>query len=418
MTYIADDLDNPDAVTLEDLDFGYKSAKATVAQGRSIVLHPNEQKKVPVFSITELANMFGVDQEQMRKRYFYLVSRDESMPKGWLKNASGELVPYDGSVKSKVVFRPDDLPKLIAGLYPSWTRPKGTQGIVITVCNFKGGVTKSTSSLTIAQGLSLRGLRVLLIDLDPQATMTKWSAIKPVGIGDTCANLYVNLKGDIKDLIQPTYWPGIDLIPSHDELQTAESSFASVIKQRQRSTIEFVPAQIRKLRADYDAIIIDTPPSLNHLTLSALFSSDGVVMPIVPSNPDVESAANFWKLYIDTCRVMQIDIKAELFQFARVLIAKTDKNQSNQNMIDWINKSYSHAIKVFKTTIPRAEAVSRSADAFGTVFDEVDETSRSKKFGRDQMRARYSGVVSELADLIYAAWRREEAKNLLSRKSS
>lgn len=419
MQYTEADLINPNAVTLEGLVNTFIDAQSAINIGRKQLLPPNANKQGPYFGFSDLAQVFQVDGERLRKRYNY-ATKINALPSGWLRTPDGQLVPNTG--KGKVLFTPTEISKIVAALFPECTRGPGVHGVVISICNFKGGVTKSTTAQTTAQGLSLKGMRVLVIDLDPQGTTTKWMADRRIEPKDCCVDLFNNdIKGTLSKYIIPTYWPGIDLVPAHDYLQGAELYFSKSLQEKDeaklRESLMHFPNEVRKLRAEYDVIIIDTPPSLNNLTLAAMFCSDGLLMPLPPSNPDIESAAHFWKLYIDTCKAQRVPLDAELFKFVRVQITKSDKTKvATQNMIEWIRKSYGG--KVMNTIIPNSAAVGRAAEAFGTVFDDsqVQDISRSQKAARDQMRALYSQTADEIATLIYGCWRREAAQIALASK--
>ena len=404
-----DSLVNPDATTLEGLEDISNHAKAALIKGKQQMLQPDAEKSAPKISLSELAAVYETDYDKFRKRFAYQASLGKELPIGFVKNSDGDLVEYDGKTKTKVLYPLTDISKIVKALYPQWTRPDGVDGVVVTICNYKGGVTKSTTTVSYAQVLTLRGLKVLVIDFDPLGTSTKWLATKPITREECCVNLFAEQEGSLRDYILPSYWPGIDLVPAHQLLQNVESHFHNLLHSSGPSSVQYVPKEIVKLKADYDVILIDTPPSLNNLTLSALFSSDGIVMPLVPSNPDIESASDFWRLYIDTCRVMGIQASHELFQFVRILISKADmSSKSTQNMIDWINNSYPN--KVMRTQIPKAAAVATAADSFGTVFDDASDLSRGAKTSRDQMRAIYASSTSELASLIYGIWQRESSR--------
>ncbi|MEQ6436290.1 AAA family ATPase [Comamonas sp. w2-DMI] len=404
------ELPHPDEVSLNGLVDIWATAQAAMQEGKTRMLSPNAHKIPPTWSLGDLAQVYGEDYDKLRKRLAYKASRGGSdLPVGWFKSPDGELTPNDGSTKGRVVYKLAEVALIVKALFPDWVRPDGVDGVVVTICNYKGGVTKSTSTLAFAQVLSLRGLKVLVIDLDSQATTTKWLVTKHVREEDSCIKIFAEQAGSLKDYIMPTYWPGIDVIPAHDLIQTAESHYHNLLTNVGPESVQYFPKEVRKLCSEYDVILIDTPPSLNNLTLSALFSSDGLVMPIVPSNPDIESASNFWRLYIDTCKALGVSGDAVLFQFVRILISKADMAlSSTQNMINWIQESYPG--KVMKTHITKTAAVARAADSFGTVFDEAKDLTRSAKVARDQMRSLYISGAAELAQLIYTCWDKAKAK--------
>jgi len=139
----------------------------------------------------------------------------------------------------------------------------------------------------LAQGLSLRGHRVLVIDTDPQGSLTTLHGILPeteVSEDMTIASLCDGSETDITYAIRSTYWDGIDLVSAAPSLYQAE--FALPARQMQSRDFEFwnvLRNGLAAVRSIYDVIIIDTPPSLSYLTINALWAANGIVVPVPPS---------------------------------------------------------------------------------------------------------------------------------------
>jgi len=140
---------------------------------------------------------------------------------------------------------------------------------VISIGNHKGGVGKTTSVINIGAGLSKLGKGVLLVDLDPQASLSQ-----SLGITDPKENIYGALRGSYR--ITPLQIvPGLDLIPSTLDLSGAEVELSGEAGR------EFILKElITPLEGSYDYIIIDTPPSLGLLTINALTASGEILIPL------------------------------------------------------------------------------------------------------------------------------------------
>ena len=403
-------LHNEDAVSLEGIDDLFSQSSAALKVGRQQMLKPNAEKQVPHFSYSEIEYVTKIEAELMRKRVSYFEKKGRDVPMGYVRDLNGNIVlaseANNEKNRRKIIFPPQEVKKIIQLLHPEWMRPEGVDGFVIGICNFKGGVSKSTTTLTLAQAMSLRGMRVLIVDLDPQATSTKWKTVVHIEEHHTCLDLFKDRSGSLKDKVLPTYWPGIDLIPAHDALQKAEFYFTQTLKEGGHEQLYFFPRELRKLTAEYDLIVIDTPPSLNNLTLSALFASDGLVMPLPPSNPDLESAANFWRMYRDTLQQLDVDPQETIFQFVKVMITKVENNKSSQNMIEWMEKSYGPMLA--KTKIAKSAAISSAADSFGTVYDVALGGAAKSRHGRDAARNLYDDFAAEIAEKIYLYWARQK----------
>ena len=210
-------------------------------------------------------------------------------------------------------------------------RPTGQRAIAIAVANFKGGVSKTTSSMILAQGLSLRGHRVLAIDIDPQGSMTTLHGILPetdVSEDMTISPLCHGETTDITPAIRSTYWNGIDLVAAAPFLFSAEFALPSM--QMRDTTVRFwnvLNAGIESVRDLYDIIIIDTPPSLSYVTINGLWAADGIVVPIPPSGLDFASSAQFWSLLADlggNLDQQETDGSKKSFDFLHVLLSRVD----------------------------------------------------------------------------------------------
>ena len=140
---------------------------------------------------------------------------------------------------------------------------------VITLANFKGGVGKTTSAINIGAGLSNRGKRTLLIDLDPQFNLTQ-----SLGIVEPERTIYESITGK-KDLQPIPVTNKLDLIASSLDLIKAEIELSSEFKR------EFILSKLLEpIKANYDFIIIDCPPALGLLTLNSFVASDLIFIPI------------------------------------------------------------------------------------------------------------------------------------------
>lgn len=148
------------------------------------------------------------------------------------------------------------------------------EATVIALANQKGGVAKSTSVFNLAAALHRLGHSVLMIDLDPQASLSIMSGIDVARLKTSIYNLLIETGIDPKGVILKTP-AGPDIIPSTIDLSGAELEL-----EREYRPAEVLKAVVASLQADYDYILIDCPPSLGNLTLNGLAAADEVIIPI------------------------------------------------------------------------------------------------------------------------------------------
>jgi chromosome partitioning protein len=156
-------------------------------------------------------------------------------------------------------------------------RPLTTHGNarVMSMCNQKGGVGKTTTTINLGAALAEYGRKVLLVDFDPQGSLSVGLGLNPHEMDFTIYNLLMQRDVTLDDVIVPSGVPGMDLLPSNIDLSAAEVQLVHEVAREQTLQRVLAPAI-----ADYDVILIDCQPSLGLLTVNALTASDGVIVPL------------------------------------------------------------------------------------------------------------------------------------------
>ena len=146
---------------------------------------------------------------------------------------------------------------------------------IIAMCNQKGGVGKTTSTINLGAALAEQGRRVLLVDLDPQGALSVGLGIPSLQLDRTIYNALMERDTTLADVRVSTGVPGMDLVPSNIDLSAAEVQLVSEVAREQ--TLMRVLGPVRQ---QYDYILIDCQPSLGLLTVNALTAAQGVIIPL------------------------------------------------------------------------------------------------------------------------------------------
>ncbi len=180
-----------------------------------------------------------------------------------------ELPPADPGPELGPTGRPlPDLPD---------PEPVTTHGpaVVIAMCNQKGGVGKTTTTINLGAALAEFGRKVLLLDFDPQGSLSVGLGINPHTLELSIYNLLLGRDATLDEVIQPTVMDGVDIMPANIDLSAAEIQLVSEVAREQ--TLQRL---LRRVRDRYDFILIDCAPSLGLLTINALTAADKVIMPL------------------------------------------------------------------------------------------------------------------------------------------
>jgi chromosome partitioning protein len=146
---------------------------------------------------------------------------------------------------------------------------------VLALCNQKGGVGKTTSTINLGAALAEFGRRVLLVDFDPQGALSVGLGVAPHQLDRTVYNLLMERGVSIDDVVLKTGVPGLDLLPSNIDLSAAEVQLVNEVAREQS-----LARVLRPVLAEYDFVLIDCQPSLGLLTVNALTAADGVIVPL------------------------------------------------------------------------------------------------------------------------------------------
>jgi chromosome partitioning protein len=211
----------------------------------------------------------------------------------------------------------------------------------ICVVNQKGGVGKTTTAINIASYLSEHGKKTLLIDLDPQANATSGIGLSQDKISGSIYHLLLD-SGKIKDVLYPTAFENLHIIPSSRDLSGAEVELVSHVS---RETI--LRKLLKPIREHYDYIIMDCPPSLGLLTLNGLVAADRAIIPLQCEYFALEGIAGL----VNTVKMVKESFNSDL-EIAGIVLTMFDKRTAlNHQVVENARRFFKGL--VFETIVPR-----------------------------------------------------------------
>ncbi len=148
-------------------------------------------------------------------------------------------------------------------------------GRIIAMCNQKGGVGKTTSTINLGASLAEYGRRVLVVDFDPQGAASVGLGVNPHELERTIYNVLMERGVEAKDVIAPTHVDGLDLLPANIDLSAAEVQLVGEVARE-----SVLARALRPVVDDYDVVLIDCQPALGLLTVNALTAAHGVLIPL------------------------------------------------------------------------------------------------------------------------------------------
>ena len=234
----------------------------------------------------------------------------------------------------------------------------------IAIANQKGGVGKTTTVVNLAAALAARRRPVLVVDLDPQAHATLGLGLeKKQGV-----SLYSALAGrcDVADVIQPTKWNGLNVIPSEVDLAGAELEFS--MREDRLEMIRNVLAPVKESGA-FDYILLDCPPSLGIVMTSALAASDGVLIPIQAEFLAMDGLA----LITSSLDRIRRGVNPNLDLNGIVFTMVNGAARLTHDVMEEVRRHFGD--KVYETVIPRNVRVSE-APSMGTPVVYLDPRSK------------------------------------------
>jgi len=243
---------------------------------------------------------------------------------------------------------------------------------IISIINQKGGVGKTTTVINLAAGLSMKGKKILVIDLDPQGNATTGLGLSNAVSSDTTIYSVLNGNKQILEVIQNTSFENLNLITSNVDLSGLEIETAGDSRRAFKLKDELTTI-LNDSRASYDYILIDCPPSLSLLTVMALVASDALVVPLQTEFFALEGLTQLMK----TIERIKNNLNPEL-SIRGILLTMYDRRNKLSGEVEREARNYFKE-KVYNSVVPRnvrlSEAPSHGVPVL--IYDKACSGSKS-----------------------------------------
>jgi chromosome partitioning protein len=365
---------------------------------------PTAEKTLRNFQVSEAAKLLGVNSGYLRN-----LSLDGKGPEPQV-TASGRRSYSAEQIKALRHYL-DETGRSSKRYVPA--RREGEHLQVVAVVNFKGGSGKTTTAAHLAQHLALRGHRVLAIDLDPQASLSSLHGFQPefdVGVDETLygAIRYDGAARPLRDIIKKTNFPGLDIVPGNIELMEFEYDTPRVLAMKsapadERLFFTRLEDALRPVADEYDVVVIDCPPQLGYLTMSALCTATAVLITVHPQMLDVMSMCQFLLMMGDLLSHLKKAGGNMGYDWLRYLITRYEPSDGPQTqMVSFLRSLFGQHVLI--NPMLKSVAISDAGITKQTLYEVERRQFTASTY--DRAMESLDAVNGEIEQLIHASWGR------------
>ena len=348
---------------------------------------PGEKKSLKFWKMKEACKMIGRSEAFLRK----------------LENEHPSFTPYKDKNGTRK-FSLSLINKIRDYSKTRIKRPKNSNPIILSISNFKGGVAKSTTTLHFIQKCALLGLRCLVVDLDPQATLSLGFGFVPdinVKESDTIKPALIDDPKYILDIKQSTYFDGIDIIPGNLSLSNLEMQLSDfTLQQKQLNYLGMPNMRLKEalkiVSSDYDIIALDCGPNLGMLTINSVSASNALLVPIPPMMSDFGSFVTF----AGTLSILFEQIKKS-FTFFKILLTKHPESKESKQLELLIRQKF--GTYIMQKSILNSVEVEKASSVFSSIYEIHNKSTKPLKRALES----FDDVFLEIMDAFIEIWELE-----------
>ncbi len=356
---------------------------------------PAARRELRRFPTGEAARLIGITDAYLRQ----LILSDEG------------LEPEKGPAGRRqfTLAQINDVRRHLARTRPGYLRHRrtGEHLPVLAVTNVKGRSGKTTVAAHLAQYLALQGYRVLAVDLDPQAALSGLFGCRPeldVGVSQT---LYGAVRRDggerpLGEIVRPTHFPGIDLVPGHLELMACEHG-GPLSAAMPEGAVGRVAEALAGVSGRYDVVVVDCAPQLGVLTLGALCAATGILVTVQPQMLDLAGMSGSLRMTADLLGAVREAGGDLRHDFLRYLVTRYEPNDGPQTQIVGLLRAL-FGEQVMTHAVPLACAIAQAGASGRTLYEAGREGATRQAY--DRAVEALDAVNAEIAGEIVRAWGR------------
>ncbi len=361
---------------------------------------PESRKTLRKFHPAEVSELTGISMSNLRTRH-----------------QEGDFPDVETDTRGRRLYSAEDIDKIRHVMARTGRngetylpgRREGDALQIISIVNFKGGSSKTTTAIHLAQRYALRGYRVLAVDMDPQASLTTMFGYRPEIELAESGTIYDALKYEnpapLSQVVRKTYFHNLDLAPAGLLLSEYETETAYALQHKiDPPFTQRLAIALDEVEEHYDLVIIDCPPQLGFTTMTALLASTGLLITVVPSMLDVASMAQFLEMAGETVQTLEEATGPIDWTFLKYLVARFEPTDVPQSQMAGFLRSIL-LDQVLNTPMLKSTAISDAGMTQQTIYEL--EPNQVVKKTLDRILESMNGVADEFEKTIQAAWNRE-----------